>query len=298
MKRDLYLFEFIYFVQNKINKFLENYKSHRGPTYFKIYIHSFFGPTTYIFIYTPYKERRPQETKPMNKRNKMIKEVLENFEDIKENQKRLEEEVKESHSKINIFVNQKTLPLPKKPEENNTKSIMEYLEKKSQLPREYGRNPNKGERIQNKKLKMWGNPLNQRKITFFHAIKSEETAKIYNEFMKKDKIFILRKFQEKINPQDTEEQNKIKTKLNLMELKAQTEIQEDKTTHYKTKYQEIDQELITEIIEIFPKDTTISKKKLGKELQKGGRKIKKNPEQKNLRWCKGTSDGVMVSKLD
>ena len=91
---------------------------------------------------------------------------------------------------------------------------------------------------------MWGNLLNQRKIALFNAIKSEETTKIYKEFMKKDEIFIPRKFKEKITPQDTEEQKKIKANLKL---KAQIEIPEDKTIHYKTKYQEIDKELITEI---------------------------------------------------
>ena len=35
-----------------------------------------------------------------------------------------------------------------------------------------------------------------------------------------------------------------------MKLKAQTEILKDKTTHYKTKYQEIEQELITKIREL------------------------------------------------
>ena len=35
-----------------------------------------------------------------------------------------------------------------------------------------------------------------------------------------------------------------------MKLKAQTEILEDKTTNYKTEYQEIDQELITKIREL------------------------------------------------
>ena len=68
--------------------------------------------------------------------------------------------------------------------------------------------------------------------------------------MKRDETFIPRKFQEKITPQDIEEQKKIKANLNLMKLKAQTEILKDKTTHYKTKYQEIDQELITEIREL------------------------------------------------
>ena len=40
-----------------------------------------------------------------------------------------------------------------------------------------------------------------------------------------------------------------------MKLKAQKEILEDKTIHYKTKYQEIDQGLITEIKELCPMET-------------------------------------------
>ena len=57
--------------------------------------------------------------------------------------------------------------------------------------------------------------------------------------MKKDEIFISRKFKEKITLQNTEEQKKIKANHNLMKLKAQTEILENKTTHYITKYQEL-----------------------------------------------------------
>ena len=70
-----------------------------------------------------------------------------------------------------------------------------------------------------------------------------------------------------------------------MKLKTQTEILEDKTTNYKTKYQEIDQELITEIREICPIETTIPKRTMRKKLQKGGRKSKKNPVQKTT-WLK------------
>ena len=99
---------------------------------------------------------------------------------------------------------------------------------------------------------MWGNLLNQRKIAFFNAIKSEEIVKIDTEFMKKDEIFTPRKCQDKISPQDTEEQKKIKANLNLMKLKAQTETLEDKTSHYETKYKEIDLELITEIRDLCP----------------------------------------------
>ena len=66
--------------------------------------------------------------------------------------------------------------------------------------------------------------------------------------MKKDEIFIPRKFKETKNNHKT--QKKIKANHNLMKLKAQTEILEDKTAHYKTKYQKIYSELITVIKEL------------------------------------------------
>ena len=46
---------------------------------------------------------------------------------------------------------------------------------------------------------MWGNLHDQRKIAFFNAIKSEETAQIYKEYLKMDEIFISNKFKEKNN---------------------------------------------------------------------------------------------------
>ena len=55
----------------------------------------------------------------------------------------------------------------------------------------------KAYKTKNKKVKIWENLLNQRKIDFFNAIKSEETAKTYKGFNKKDDIFISRKFKEK-----------------------------------------------------------------------------------------------------
>ena len=65
-----------------------------------------------------------------------------------------------------------------------------------------------------------------------------------------------------------------------MKLKAQTELQEDKTTHYKTKYQKIDQELITEIRELCPIETQPFLKELWKKTAK---RRKKNPEKS---WTK------------
>ncbi len=69
-----------------------------------------------------------------------------------------------------------------------------------------------------------------------------------------------------------------------MKLKAQIEILKDKTTHYKTKYKEIDPELITEIRKICPKETQQFLIELWEKLQKGGRKIliKKTTWLKNL----------------
>ena len=90
----------------------------------------------------------------MNKMEKMIKEVLKNLEDIKENQKRLEEEVKEIHSMKNVFTNQQTPP-QKKPEENNTKSIIEYLEKNYNYLQNMGETQTKEKAYRTKKkLKM------------------------------------------------------------------------------------------------------------------------------------------------
>ena len=82
----------------------------------------------------------------------MIKEVFENLENIKENQKHLKEEAKEIRSKINIFANQQTPP-QKKLEENNTKSIIEYLEKNYNYLRNIGETQTKEKAYGTKKNK-------------------------------------------------------------------------------------------------------------------------------------------------
>ena len=72
-------------------------------------------------------------------------------------------------------------------------------------------------------------------------------------------------------------------------------ILEDKTIHYKTKYQEIDKEMLIEIRTLPRRSTTIPVGTMGGKLQKGGRKIlgkkdcmakksipkRKNPAQKD-----------------
>ena len=75
---------------------------------------------------------------------------------------------------------------------------------------------------------------------------------------------------------------KIKAHLNDMKLKAQTEILEDESTHYKTKYEETNHRNSGPLPH---RNSTILKGTMGKELQKRWRKIKKNPEQKTT-WLK------------
>ena len=74
-----------------------------------------------------------------------------------------------------------------------------------------------------------------------------------------------------------------------MKLKAQTEMLEDKTTHCKTKYQEIDQELITEIRELCP----IEKQPFLKELWEKNSKKEEEKSRKILNekttWLKNLS---------
>ena len=80
---------------------------------------------------------------------------------------------------------------------------MEYLKRNYPYLRNMGETSKKKKKKRHKKIlriKMWGNLLNPRKIAFFNTIKSEETAKIDKEFMKKDEIF-----KEKNTSQDTEE---------------------------------------------------------------------------------------------
>ena len=67
---------------------------------------------------------------------------------------------------------------------------------------------------------------------------------------KKGRNIHPQKIQRKNNTTGHKGPKKIKAKLNLMKLKAQVEILEYKTAHYKTRYQEIDQELSTEIREL------------------------------------------------
>ena len=112
---------------------------------------------------------------------KMMKKALENLEDRKENQK-----TSWGRSERNSFNNKH----PRKPTNSITKGTRikhkihnRVPRKKLQLPKKSGR---KHAKQKTKKLKIWGNL----------------------EFMKKDEIFIPRKFQEKITPQDTEEQKK------------------------------------------------------------------------------------------
>ena len=59
---------------------------------------------------------------------KIMVEILVNLENINDNQKCLKDKIKEIYSKLSTITDQST-PQQRKPDDRNTKSIMEYLEK-------------------------------------------------------------------------------------------------------------------------------------------------------------------------
>ena len=89
---------------------------------------------------------------------------------------------------------------------------------------------------------------------------------------------IPRKFKENNYTPGHKRTEEIKTKLNLLKLKAQTEIFEDRTIQYITKYLEIDLELMTESKNLASQRHSIYI--MRRKLRKEGGKTKKNPRQK------------------
>ena len=71
---------------------------------------------------------------------------------------------------------------------------------------------------------MWGNPLNQKNIALFKAIKSKEISAIYKEFIGMKEMFISRKFKEKVKAQDTKEPKNNKYKIQPNETKSSERI--------------------------------------------------------------------------
>ena len=110
-------------------------------------------------------------------------------------------------------------------------------------------------RAKKQNLTMWKTLLNNRKMNFYNAIKSTETAKTYNTFLEMEEIYIPRKFREKTTKQDSEEQTRIKTHLNIAKVSAHIKILEDKATNYTNKFLQVDEEIITEIKDSCPIET-------------------------------------------
>lgn len=133
---------------------------------------------------------------------------------------------------------------------NQLKAQQEYLE--------YFRRPyiqNEVLKTKKRNLQNWNIFLKQRKMAFYHAVKCSDTAATYKTFLTMEDQFIPYKFREKITPQDTEEQVKIKKALSISKLQAEIDIREDKKVHSTEKYTEIDNKVFKKIKELCPKET-------------------------------------------
>ena len=193
----------------------------------------------------------------MPQKDKQMEEILKTLSETNEKHKLLEEEIKKLNQKIDTLMDHLTSQQMENQQQKNAESLIKYWETHHGYLQNIQKIYIEEEAYKTRKynLKMWRSLLNERKIKMFNAIKSKETAKIYKEFIERENIFIPRKFCEKSTPQDTEEQKKIKSKLNLAKLKIQIELQEDKTSHYTTNYLRIDQEILVKIKELCPKMT-------------------------------------------
>ena len=202
----------------------------------------------YIFP-TYYNEKMPQTEK------QLLMEIHKMLKETAEKQDNLGKEIKKINEKLDTLTDPNNHKHTE--EKQNTEALVNYFETHYGHLRDMGKFYIQEEayKARKQKLWMWKNLLNKRKLAFYNAIKSKETARIYNNFLEMEQIYIPRKIREKTTPQDTEEQKNIKMDLNITKLNAQVKILEDKTLHYTTKYLEIDDELLAEIETLCPKET-------------------------------------------
>lgn len=87
------------------------------------------------------------------------------------------------------------------------------LLKKQQEHLEHLKEPhirNEALKTKEKNLQTWKTLIKKRKMAYYRAVKCSDTALTYRAFLTMEEQFIPNKFREKVTPQDTEEQKKIK----------------------------------------------------------------------------------------
>jgi hypothetical protein len=133
-------------------------------------------------------------------------------------------------------------------------------------------------------IQQWRALLNDRKMNFYNAIKSAETASIYRNFLKMEEAYIPKKFREKTTPHDTEAQIRIKTHLSIQKVTANIHILEDKVIHYTDRYLHIDKHIEEEIHKTCPQITHPFLLNLWRSDCEKEETTSKNILEKKTRW--------------
>ena len=185
----------------------------------------------------------------------IIQQIHEMLTKRMEKQESIQNEISLLHKKLDEL-NKPKSPEYTEPENHNAVSLIQYFEDNygqlKKLNKQYIQEETF--RFRKRKMKTWRSTLNERKLAYFNAIKNREMAKIYENFLKQNEIYIPRKMREKITPHDSEQQKNIKMELNITKLQAHIKILEDKAAQHTTKYLTLDEELHTLIHTICPEE--------------------------------------------
>ena len=194
---------------------------------------------------------------------KQINHKLDNLLESQKNNINNTEEIKHINQKLNDIIKSQTnntnnteVIIQERREQNDeiAASLVKYFEENYGHLKEIGDIHIKEQSYLARKehIQQWRALLNDRKMNFYNAIKSAETASIYRNFLKMEEAYIPKKFREKTTPQDTEAQIRIKTQLSIQKVTANIHILEDKVIHYTNRYLHIDKNIEEEIQKTCP----------------------------------------------
>ena len=96
-------------------------------------------------------------------------------------------------------------------------------------------------------LKSWKNNLNERKQGYWSYLRTENLIKKYEEWCSNDPAIIPRKYTPKLIEEEPEEQKEIRMRYAKTSMKCDMEIMKLRITNFQSKYEAVDEAMISEI---------------------------------------------------
>ena len=96
-------------------------------------------------------------------------------------------------------------------------------------------------------LKSWKNNLNERKQGYWSYLRTENLIKKYEEWCSNDPAIIPRKYTPKLIESEPEEQKEIRMRYAKNSMKCDMEIMKLRITNFQSKYEAVDEAMISEI---------------------------------------------------